>query len=170
MSVTSDMVMILGDQRGVDLAVINDFEEIVHLVRRPEPLFIRYSEGPDHDREGPSKDYEAGLTLPGLSVTVLTPPDWWTRPWRDWVARRVCKYADLMDAPRRPRPWLLGGREVGFGPDHEPLIAEATPVGWVGPVAVAEAVRIYHERFVVGQDSRCLPARAAAEAGEDHRL
>lgn len=157
-------VMIVGDSLGADLAVIDDFEEVVQLVRCREPLFIRYSEGPDRDREGPSRDYESGLRLPGLSATVLTPPPWWTLPFRDWVARRMCKYADLMQAPRRPKPWLLTGREVGLGPDHEPLVAEATPIAWVGQVALADATRIYCERFVVGQDSRCLPARAPAAA------
>jgi len=162
--VASDAPMIIGDSRGVDLAVINDFDEIVRLAERRPPLFIRYSEGPERDREGPSMDYESGMTLPGLSVTLLDPPAWWTRPARDWVARRMCKYAELMQAPRQPQPWLLAGREVGLGPDHEPLIAEAIALAWVGPAALAEAVRIYRQRFAVGQDSRCLPTRPAAEA------
>jgi hypothetical protein len=154
--------MILGQTRGADLPVLDDLEGIVQLTRDRAPLYIRYSEGPDRDREGPSTDYECGLRLPGLSVTVLTPPAWWSRPRRDWVARRICKYADLMVAPRRPRPWLLVGRQVGTGADHEPLIAEALPVGWVGPAALAEANRVHREQFIVGRDSRWLPARPVA--------
>ena len=153
------LAMIVDGQRGIALATIDEFDEIVELATRPERMFVRYSEGPDRDREGPSRDYESGLILPGLSVTVLSPPEWWTRPAADWVGRRLCKYGDLMAAPRRPRPWLLVGREVGLGPDHEPLIAEATPIAWVGPAALAVAVGIYRERFTVGQDARCLPAR-----------
>jgi hypothetical protein len=155
--------MIAGNGRGADLAVFDDLDEIVDLVRRMPALFIRYSEGPDRDREGPSVDYESELKLPGLSVSSLKPPSWWKRPVREWVARRLCKYVNLMQATRRPRPWLLIGSEVGLGPDHEPLVADAIPVGWVGMVALAEAQRIYQDRFVVGRDSRCLPARADAE-------
>jgi hypothetical protein len=92
--------------------------------------------------------------LPGLSVTVLNPPAWWTRPARDWVARRICKYAELMAGPGTRRPWLLTGREVGVGPDHEPLVAQARPVAWIGPVALAQAVQVYRDRFAVGRDSR----------------
>jgi hypothetical protein len=161
--VSGDAPMIVGGSRGVDLAVIDNFDEIVHLVQHPPSLFIRYSEGPERDLEGPSVDYESGLTLPGLSVTPLIPPPWWTRPAREWVARRMCKYANLMQAPRQPQPWLLVGREVGLGPDHEPLIAEATPIAWVGPVALAEAKRIYHQRFTIGRDACYLSPRPTAE-------
>ena len=94
--------------------VIDDFDEIVLLAQREQPLFVRYSEGPERDREGPSRDYESGLLLPGLSATVLNPPTWWTLPPRHWIARRLCKYVDLMRAPRQPRAWLLSGREVGL--------------------------------------------------------
>jgi hypothetical protein len=156
--------MITGAVRNVDVPVIGDLDEVVRAVERHGRVYIRYSEGPDRDREGPSRDYESGLVLPGLSATPLEPPYWWTGPTRDWVARRMCKYANLMRAPRAPRPWLLTGREVGQGPDHEPLVAEAVPIGWVGPRALADAVAVYHQRFTVGQDSRCLPPRQPLSA------
>lgn len=79
---------------------------------------------------------------------------------REWVARRMCKYAGLMRAPRQPRPWLLTGREVGIGPDHEPLLAECHPLAWVGPSALADAAEVYQRRFTVGRDARALPARS----------
>lgn len=148
-----------------ELPEINDFQQIVQLVQLRPPLYIRYSEGPERDREGPSRDYESGLILPGLSVTSLNPPAWWTLRPEFWVARRMCKYENLMQAPRRPRPWLLGGRIVDVGPDHEPLIVEATPIAWVGQPALAEAGQIYHEHFTVGQDSRSLPARITEGGG-----
>lgn len=141
------------------LPVIDELENIVRLVELQAPLYIRYSEGPDRDREGPSRDYESGLVLPGLSVTSLDPPLWWTPPARDWVARRICKYADLMRGSRQPRPWLLTGREVAVGPDHEPLLAECHPFAWVGPSALAAAAEVYQRRFTVGRDSCCLLAR-----------
>ncbi|WP_367321034.1 DUF6098 family protein [Streptomyces sp. HUAS ZL42] len=164
--------MIAGSASGAGLPVLDDLDEVVGLVQRDGRVFIRYSEGPDRDREGPSRDYESGLRLPGLSATPLDPPGWWTRPTREWVARRMCKYADLLRAPRAPRPWLLTGREVGLGPDHEPLLAEVAPIAWVGPRALAQAAQVYHQRFTVGRDSRCLPARRPAhvtEAASDSR-
>jgi hypothetical protein len=162
--VGSAVPMIIGKGPWPRLTMINDFDRIVYLALRRRPLYVRYSEGPERDREGPSRDYESGLILPGLCVTPLNPPAWWTRPPELWVARRMCKYANLVQAPRHPRPWLLDGREVGVGPDHEPLIAEATPVAWVGRDALAQAARIYQEFFAVGQDSSCLPARLADDA------
>jgi hypothetical protein len=156
--------MIVGETPGADLPVLDELDAIVELTIHHEPLFVRYSEGPDRDREGPSTDYECGLVLPGLSAIVLTPPDWWTRPRRDWVARRLSRYADLMVAPRQPRPWLLGGRVIGQGTDDEPLVAAATPVAWVGRRALAQAVQLYEQRFVVGRDARWLPARTSGSS------
>src|SRR3954453_2319616 len=110
--------------------------------------------GPEEDASrGFSRDYEADIPLPGLSVTVATPEPWWTRPTEDWVARRLCKYAELGTASGR-FPWLLSGRPVGNGPDHEPLVDQVRPIARVGDEALREAVHPYHERFTPGQDSR----------------
>jgi len=79
---------------AIELDVVDDLDEIVRLVDTEPALFVRYSDGPGPDSAAPSMDYESGLPLPGLSVTALNPPGWWTRPVRDWVARRVCKYAE----------------------------------------------------------------------------
>jgi hypothetical protein len=150
---------ITGSVSDSDLPVIDDLDEIVQLAVGNARVYIRYSEGPSRDREGPSRDYESGLILPGLSVTPLKPPDWWTPPARQWIARRICKYAELMQGLRKPRPWLLSGREVGIGPDHEPLLAEGDPIAWVGPSALAAAADTYQRRFIVSRDSRSLPVR-----------
>lgn len=116
-------------------------------------LYLRYSKGPDHDTGRVSIDYESDLKLPGLSVTVLDPPDWWTRPPQDWLARQVCKYANLNEENADLRPWVLRGRVVGHGPDHEPLIDEVEPVAWLADEVVRQARRRYEERFDVGRGS-----------------
>ena len=101
--------------RGI-ARVIRDFDELVALVRETEPpLYLRYSKGPEHDASaGPSRDYEADVELPGLSVTNLSPEPWWTRPVEDWVARRICKYLELGQEEDR-FAWLLTGAERGRG-------------------------------------------------------
>ncbi|RJL23087.1 hypothetical protein D5H75_34065 [Bailinhaonella thermotolerans] len=128
--------------------------ELTELVTRSPDLFVRYSRGPDHDAGESSRDYEAEVDMPGLSVTTISPEPWWTRPAEDWIARRVCQYNDLRrDSSDERRPWLLRGRVVGAGPDHEPLVVDVVPVAWIGESAIAEAKRRYQERFHVGRDS-----------------
>jgi hypothetical protein len=138
----------------VQLVSLRSLAEVVDVVRAHDILYLRYSEGPEEDLSGgSSRDYEADVDLPGLSVTVATPKPWWPRPVEDWVARRLCKYAELGAAAGR-FPWLLTGRPVGNGPDHEPLVDQVRPVARVGDEAVREAVWLYHERFNAGEDSR----------------
>lgn len=121
--------------------------EIVQLVEdRDEVVYVRYSRGPEVDAGQVSRDFEAEVDLPGLSVSTVTPPSWWTRSTVDWVARRLCKYLDL-GRERDNRPWLLVGREVGTGPDHEPLVIDPTSLGWVSEAAVDEARRHYAIAF-----------------------
>lgn len=135
---------------GGDMETVESFDGVVDLATFHGPLYVRYSRGPAADAVEASEDAEAGVTMPGLSVTSLTPEPWWSRPPEDWVARRLCKYLDLQkDAPDR-RPWLLTGVVVGFGTDHEPLIGAAQPCGWVSDEAVATAQQLYRERFDVG--------------------
>jgi hypothetical protein len=107
-----------ADESDPDLPTLEDLAAIVALVERHGALYLRYSRGPASDaKDGHSRDYESGLELPGLSVTVVSPEPWWTRPVEEWVARRICKYDELDDEERYP--WLLTGELVGFGPDHE---------------------------------------------------
>nr|WP_276206361.1 DUF6098 family protein [Thermoactinospora rubra] len=132
---------------------MDSLEELEALVARRPGLYLRYSHGPDRDGEGPSKDYESGLELPGLSVTVLDAERWWTRPLRDWLARQVCKYAGLAEADEERRPWVLAGRVVARGPDHEPLLVDVEPVAWLSDALVEQARAHYHAVFDAGRDS-----------------
>ncbi|WP_203416559.1 DUF6098 family protein [Jiangella ureilytica] len=137
---------------GEDLPVLESFDDVVRAVGEHPGLLVRYSKGPASDaKAGPSRDYEAGVDLPGWSVTTLEPESWWPRPPADWVARRLCKY-DELDEPGR-FAWLLTGRVVGQGPDHEPLVTDIEAVARVGRSALAEARRRYEERFDVGRGS-----------------
>lgn len=135
------------------LPVVEDLDRLEALVRERPGLYLRYSRGPEADRDRPSRDYESGLPLPGLSVTVLSPERWWTRPLRDWLARQVCKYTHLAEADDRRRGWVLEGREVGRGPDSEPLVGDVRPVAWLGERAVAQAREHYRRVFAAGRDS-----------------
>jgi hypothetical protein len=133
---------------------IGDFDALVQLVEESPGLYLRYSEGPERDRKnGPSRDYESGQDMPGWSVTTIDPEPWWTRPAADWIARRVCKYAELAEEPDR-FPWLLRGRLVGHGPDHEPLVDGLAPVASISPRALEQAAARYRDRFDDGRDSR----------------
>ncbi|MFO7249488.1 MAG: DUF6098 family protein [Actinomycetes bacterium] len=138
---------------GAGLPVVEDLDRLEALVRARPGLYLRYSRGPEADAGRPSTDYESGLPLPGLSVTVLSPERWWTRPLRDWLARQVCKYTHLAEADDRRRGWVLEGREVGRGPDSEPLVGDVRPVAWLGERAVAQAREHYRRVFAAGRDS-----------------
>ncbi|WP_370617867.1 DUF6098 family protein [Mumia qirimensis] len=133
---------------------LETFADVVALVEACPGLYLRYSEGPERDlKDGPSRDYESGQDLPGWSVTTVDPEPWWRRPTSDWVARRICKYAELGTESDR-FPWLLRGRRVGSGPDHEPIVDEIAPVAVIGKAALDEAQERYRDRFDVGNDSR----------------
>jgi hypothetical protein len=135
------------------MRTIDDLDELADVVAREPAVFVRYSSGPEKDAHRASRDYEAGVDLPGLSVTPLTPEPWWTRPAIDWIARRVCKYMDLADGAPDRRPWVLTGEIVGNGPDHEPLVVDVEPIAWIGESALDQARRLYEDRFDRGRDS-----------------
>jgi hypothetical protein len=74
------------------LAVLGSLSQVVDEVRAHETVYLRYSEGPEEDLiRRSSRDYEADVELPGLSVTVASPEPWWPGPAEDWVARRLCR-------------------------------------------------------------------------------
>ena len=135
------------------LRTLETLDDVVDEIADREPVYIRYSHGPATDAEaGPSLDYEAAFTLPGLSVASLTPEPWWTRSPKPWIARRIRKYAEL-DAPDR-YAWLLAGEVVGRGPDHEPLVRRVDVIARLAPQVLSEAAEVYEEMFEAGRDSR----------------
>ena len=136
-----------------DMPLITSLDQLADLATDPL-LYLRYSKGPAADaEEGPSRDYEANVTLPGLSATTISPEPWWRRPIKDWVARRICKYSELAEEDGR-FAWLLTGRMVGRGPDHEPLLVDVRPHARLSRDVLDEAKRWYDEHFDVGNDSR----------------
>ncbi|WP_240658797.1 DUF6098 family protein [Microbacterium sp. CPCC 204701] len=128
---------------------LRSLEELAATVRRYRRAYVRYSEGPEGDRE-PSVDTESGLTLPGLSVNPLHVEPWWTRPIEDWLARQVCQYRELQEKNPDRFAWVLCGTEVGRGPDCEPLLREVIPIARLDDVLLDDAVSRYETRFRAG--------------------
>jgi hypothetical protein len=136
------------------LPILDSVAEVCRFVRAAPGIYVRFSRGPEADRGGGSCDFESGLELPGLSASTLDPEPWWTLPLEDWVARRLCAYVHLIDeAAEERRAWLMRGRVVARGPDHEPLLADVRAIAWVTMAALAEAKARYRERFEVGRTS-----------------
>ena len=133
------------------MRTIDTLTELAELTAATSNVHLRYSAGPDADHAETSRDYESGLPLPGLAALDLDPPPWWTRPASDWLARQICKYDQLSDHDPECYAWLLTGREVGRGPDNEPLLADPVPLGRLGDGLLAEATERYHARFEVGR-------------------
>lgn len=134
-----------------DVPHLATLEELARLVREHPRACVRFSQGPDADREESSRDSESGLDLPGLSVNPLHPEAWWTRPVEDWLARQLCQYAHLGDQDDDRIAWVLEGDEVARGPDCEPLLADVRPLAVVSDPLLKEARRRYEERFDAGQ-------------------
>lgn len=140
---------------GGELPVLRRLSEVVKVIAgSPDTVFLRYSHGPGRDIEGGtvSRDYEADIDMPGLSVSTVAPEAWWPRPAGEWVARRIRQYADLGEQQNR-YAWLLTGRIVGYGPDHEPLLTDIHPLARLDEAVLDEAADLYRRRFEVGQDS-----------------
>jgi hypothetical protein len=133
---------------------IDQLQDLVDLVRSRPDLYVRFSDGPDADAHEASVDYETGLHLPGLSANRLNPPDWWTRPLVDWLARQVCQYAHLAERSESHRGWVLTGRQTGRGPDDEPLLADVEPLAWLTDRLLSEAEARYHEHFDPGRSEQ----------------
>ncbi|UZF44411.1 DUF6098 family protein [Rhodococcus rhodochrous] len=136
-----------------DIPLITSLDQLADVATDPL-LYLRYSKGPAADAEdGPSRDREANVTLPGLVATTLAPEPWWRRPVKDWVARRVCTCTGSGEEDGR-FVWILTGRMVGRGPGHEPLLVDVRPHARLGRNVLDEAERWYEEHFDVGGDSR----------------
>jgi low affinity Fe/Cu permease len=140
-------------QRAGDLPIVTSLQEIVDVLGGNETVYLRYSKGPDRDAESDgSRDYESHVEMPGFSVSAIAPETWWPRPPEEWIARRIRQYAELCDDERFP--WLLTGRQVGSGPDHEPLLTDIRPLARLDRAVLQEAADVYRNRFDVGNDSR----------------
>lgn len=133
---------------------IETLEQIGDLLQRNEPVYVRHSKGYEVDASSVSVDGESGLELPGLSANPMNPEPWWTRPWQDWAARQICQYRHLSHDDDQAETWLLTGRCVGRGPDCEPLLADARPLGTLTEAVMVEAERRYDANFsrVANQD------------------
>ncbi|MEV4947369.1 DUF6098 family protein [Streptomyces sp. NPDC053755] len=127
------------------LTTLASLEDLCRLVADRHDLYVRWSRGPEPDLASLfSTDDLTGVRLPGLSASALGVEEWWgRRPAHVWIARRLYDYCHLprVKAPDT-RPWVLRGREVGRGPDNEPLVADVQPLAWIGDGAIAEAVDI----------------------------
>lgn len=131
-----------------DMRTVETLDELTDLVRRCSGLFVRWSRGPAADQAGASSDDLTGEPLPGLSANPLAVEPWWEdRPLRLWVARRLFDYSHLKH-DKRPdvRPWVLQGRELGRGPDNEPLVGCDRPVAWIAEQVIKDAVRAVEEQ------------------------
>ncbi len=140
-----------GWAQGWPVQEISSLSALAELVEGRPGLHVRYSRGPEHDADESSVDTESGLVLPGVSVNPLDAEDWWTRPLEDWLARQLCQYRHLSEQDPSRYAWVLAGREVGRGPDCEPLIADVDPVGRLTDHLLDEAEQRYRERFDAGR-------------------
>jgi hypothetical protein len=129
---------------------LRSIAELELLLRSGPELYVRYSEGYEHDRETGSVDTESGLELPGLSVNPLRPEPWWTRPPLDWLARQLCQYKHLKEKNPDRYAWVARGRCIARGPDCEPLLVAVVPVARLSDALLDEAERIYADRFASG--------------------
>jgi hypothetical protein len=68
---------------------------------------------------------------------------------RGGVARRLFDYSHLQrDKGAGVRPWILQGRELGRGPDNEPLVGCDRPVAWIAHEVIKEAVCTVEEQHL----------------------
>ncbi len=133
------------------MKTIKTLAELVETVKTSEvPLFIRYSYGPDVDREmGCSTNHATNRVECGLSVNNLIAfpglygDDMDDPRFAEWVARLACEYSYLMMG-EESFPWLLTGEEIGRGADNEPLLDPETweEVAYVALSVVDEALAV----------------------------
>jgi hypothetical protein len=128
---------------------LDEFAGLVDGWERDLPLYVRWTRDLEADLANEvSRDELTGIELPGLSANGLTIEDWWgDRSTRPWLARKLHDYRHL---PRRhgegTRPWVLTGREIGRGPDNEPLIVECEPIAEITEAVIDEATDLVAEQ------------------------
>ena len=125
-----------------ELPTVRSLDELAELVGGRDDLYLRWSRGPGTDIGATTRDELTGIELPGLSANPLSVEEWWEdRPMRVWVARRLYDYRHLREEKGPDvRPWVLEGREIGRGPDNEPVVRCERPLAWVDDAVVGEAV------------------------------
>jgi hypothetical protein len=124
-----------------ELPTLDSLDELADLAASREDLYVRWSRGPHYDATRTSQDELTGVALPGLSANPLKVEPWWEgHPLRTWLARRLYDYRHLAGQRGKDvRPWVLEGREVGRGPDNEPLIECRKAIAWLSDQVVKEA-------------------------------
>jgi hypothetical protein len=132
------------------MALVERLDDLEQLVGAAGQVYVRFSAGPEADASGTSRDGESGALLPGLSVNRLQPEPWWDRPAGVWIARQLMQYAHLGASGER-FAWVLTGREVGRGPDSEPLVTDVVPVAVLAGTVLDEAVTVYREALSPGR-------------------
>ena len=132
------------------MPTVETLDELTELARRHPRLFVRWSRGPRADAAGGSSDDLTGVPLTGLSANPLAVEPWWGgRPLRLWIARRLYDYSHLKhEKGPGVRPWILEGRELGRGPDNEPLVGCERPVAWIADRVISDAARAVDEQNV----------------------
>lgn len=130
------------------MPVVKTLDDLTELTRRHPQLFVRWSRGPDADAAGTSSDDLTGVRLTGLSANPLAVEQWWgDRPLRLWIARRLYDYSHLKhEKGPGVRPWILEGREMGRGPDNEPLVGCERPVAWLADRVISDAMHAVDEQ------------------------
>lgn len=127
---------------------LRSLDDVERLVREHPEACVRYGADPRTEGERGSLDTESGIELPGLSVNPLGAESWWSRPLADWIARQLCQYRHLADEGEDDRrAWILTGRQVGRGPDCEPLLADVEVLGVIELAALDEAEQRYQRAF-----------------------
>lgn len=132
----------------LELDSLDSLASIARLVREHPAACVRYGADPRDQRDVGSVDTESGLRLPGLSVNPFGAEEWWSRPLADWIARQLCQYRHLAEeSDDDRRAWVLTGRQVGRGPDCEPLLDDVEVLAVLDRRALDEAEDRYERNF-----------------------
>lgn len=130
---------------------LDSLAAVARLVGEHPTACVRYGADPRTERGRGTLDTESGLELPGLSVNPLGAEAWWSRPLEHWIARQLCQYRHLAEeSDEDRRAWVLTGREVGRGPDCEPLLADVAVLAVLSHTALDDAEALYQRVFDAG--------------------
>lgn len=131
-----------------EMPTVETLDELAELAERHPRMYVRWSRGPAADAAGKSSDDLTGEPLPGLSANPLVVEPWWgDRSLRLWIARRLFDYSHLKhEKGPGVRPWVMEGRELGRGPDNEPLVDCERAVAWIDDRVIREAERTVDEQ------------------------